>query len=205
MDSSTESEGPVLSVQERGDEMAVKAGNKRGKSKGPIKKRKVDKIEEDPEERERTKKFNEEFRRREKEEKQLRQEFHEAGIKLFQPYQNRVDDAPNISHPEEFSEDQQLRDALFDKYNGNRQEATCPVCNIAVISRAKSKYSSTPSFHAGHIFPKSKGGTNNFNNVIPICAGCNHRCKTKHLYFFAWESCHVDLPAWIKRVEETIL
>jgi len=197
MDSSTESEGPVLSVQERSEQIAVKA---RGKSKGPNKKRKVDQIEEDPEKKNRLeedKKFYEELRRREKVKERLKNEHYEAGLRHFQTYQDKVDAAPEDKQPD-FPTDLKSRIALFKYYLGNIQEATCPACNIAKISITQTRYNNTPSFQAGHIFPKSKGGTNNFDNVIPICSHCNSECGIKHLYFYAFKEWRVDLVAWIE-------
>jgi len=59
-----------------------------------------------------------------------------------------------------------LREQVWRVYNGNKFEAKCWVqwCENLV----------TPfTFEAGHNIPRSKGGTDDIDNLRPICSGCN--------------------------------
>ena len=51
--------------------------------------------------------------------------------------------------------------------------AKCICCNINDISQLK--------FEAGHIQPKSKGGSNTVDNLIPICGECNRSMSDTHM------------------------
>lgn len=51
--------------------------------------------------------------------------------------------------------------------------AKCICCNINDISQLK--------FEAGHIQPKSKGGSNTVDNLLPICGECNRSMSDTHM------------------------
>ena len=37
------------------------------------------------------------------------------------------------------------------------------------------------NFEAGHIHPKSKGGSNTLDNLLPICGECNRSMSDTHM------------------------
>jgi len=39
-------------------------------------------------------------------------------------------------------------------------------------------------FHAGHIQSVKDGGSNNINNLAPVCSGCNLSMGAQNLYLF---------------------
>jgi len=55
-------------------------------------------------------------------------------------------------------------------------EAICGVCKTNNINLGSN------GFHVGHIVAHSEGGTDNFDNLLPICAGCNRDMGTQSLY-----------------------
>ena len=53
---------------------------------------------------------------------------------------------------------------MFKKRNGENWEGKCYVCN---------KNISIVDFHVGHNISIHNGGTDNIDNLEPICSGCN--------------------------------
>ena len=49
----------------------------------------------------------------------------------------------------------------------------CICCNVSKITQT--------TFHAGHIIPKSKGGSNTIDNIMPICPQCNGSMMTQNM------------------------
>jgi len=184
MDSSTESEGPVLSVQERGDErseIAVKA--KRSSSKPANKKRKVEipvpvSIQEPipgP--------ISRSYRDR-----MIQDTSKEDAIAAS--FQQEVKDS-KLPPAKEFPGD--LRDELWLLWFGAALTyAVCQCCRKVVISRFPEE-SNLQGFEASHIFPRNKGGPPDFYNMVPLCGYCNRKCSTKHLFFYAWDKHKIAL------------
>jgi 5-methylcytosine-specific restriction endonuclease McrA len=54
----------------------------------------------------------------------------------------------------------------------------CPVCSIAEIS--------IDNYVVGHIHPFVRDGSDNIDNLLPICGTCNSSMNDQHLYFYAW-------------------
>jgi len=57
-----------------------------------------------------------------------------------------------------------IRDDLWIAYCGENYNSLCFVCSDPI---------SVKSFEAGHIIPASEGGSNNIDNLKPICGNCN--------------------------------
>lgn len=49
-------------------------------------------------------------------------------------------------------------------------------CNFSKISHTH--------FQAGHIIPKSKGGSNTIDNIMPICSQCNGSMMTQNMGYY---------------------
>lgn len=66
-----------------------------------------------------------------------------------------------------------LRQQVWVQYNGKVFEKKCNIkwCtnNINVFN-----------FHVGHNIPRSKGGTLDLNNLVPICSNCNLSMSDKY-------------------------
>ena len=78
-----------------------------------------------------------------------------------------------------------LREQVWRVYNGNKFEAKCWVqwCENLV----------TPfTFEAGHNIPRSKGGTDDIDNLRPICSGRHPTAVFPNWFFFQpiWETFH---------------
>lgn len=59
-----------------------------------------------------------------------------------------------------------IKRTVWDTYIGSiHGEALCPCCNHATIHK--------DDFHAGHVVAQCKGGTNDVDNLRPICGMCN--------------------------------
>ena len=72
-----------------------------------------------------------------------------------------------------------IKPQLWRTYNGDQKNALCPVCRNNVICQS--------SFVAGHIFPESKGGISDIQNLMPICEPCNSFMQATHLFHYAWK------------------
>lgn len=59
-----------------------------------------------------------------------------------------------------------LRQQCWLRYNGEKFRKKC---NIKWCRNEITVF----SFHVGHNVPKSKGGTLNLSNLVPICSNCN--------------------------------
>jgi 5-methylcytosine-specific restriction endonuclease McrA len=67
---------------------------------------------------------------------------------------------------------QSLRKQTWFQNIGEKIGSTnCICCNINIISQL--------NFEAGHIQPKSKGGTNTIDNLLPICGDCNRSMSSQ--------------------------
>ena len=68
-----------------------------------------------------------------------------------------------------------LKQQVWDIYNGaSNGTALCFCCKHVIIRM--------DDFQAGHIIAKSKGGSTDITNLVPICARCNKDMKTRNLY-----------------------
>lgn len=68
-----------------------------------------------------------------------------------------------------------LKSDLWDFYIGkDNARARCLCCNDSEIKKV--------SYHCGHIFAKSKNGTTNVFNCLPICQECNTKMNNKCLF-----------------------
>lgn len=69
-----------------------------------------------------------------------------------------------------------VKDKLWDTYFGKTAGiGKCYCCQEEINSK---------KFECGHIISVSKGGTNNFNNLKPICGTCNKSMGTENLEEF---------------------
>lgn len=70
-----------------------------------------------------------------------------------------------------------LKNTVWEHYFSLQQgEKICPVCNQDKIWMN--------DFECGHINPESNGGTNDLNNLLPICKGCNSSMGKTHMEDF---------------------
>tara|TARA_A100001015_G_scaffold319696_2_gene443443 strand:- start:618 stop:3101 length:2484 start_codon:yes stop_codon:yes gene_type:complete len=69
-----------------------------------------------------------------------------------------------------------VRNSVFYKRFGNNIfEGNCFVCSRDI---------NITTFHVGHIVSVSNGGSDNINNLEPICIGCNLSMGTKNLQYY---------------------
>lgn len=66
-----------------------------------------------------------------------------------------------------------VRDDLWIKYFKDKIIGDCYVC---------SKEISLTNFEAGHVIASSKGGSDNMDNLVPICSACNKSMGNQNLH-----------------------
>lgn len=64
-------------------------------------------------------------------------------------------------------------DSWYQYIHKSRGNALCICCNSTEITPV--------NFEAGHIIPKSKGGKDSLDNLLPICGGCNRSMGCRHM------------------------
>jgi len=70
-----------------------------------------------------------------------------------------------------------LRKIVWDKYVGrDKGKALCYCCKHEEISQF--------DFHCGHVIAQSDGGSNDIENLRPICSGCNGSMGKQNLEEF---------------------
>jgi hypothetical protein len=69
-----------------------------------------------------------------------------------------------------------LKEAVWKKYMGNRQEGKCYCCNITTIN--------TFNFEAGHVISRKNHGPTTVENLRPICRSCNGSMGEENLEVF---------------------
>lgn len=120
----------------------------------------------------------------------LKQSFKASGDQIAAYYQSLVD-ASTLDRNADTMTDT-VRTSVWDNYFPNVRTALCPCCQKMVISESASRFS-YQTFDAGHIFPRSRGGTLDLENLIPICKKCNTDMATQHLYSYAWKKYGISL------------
>lgn len=120
----------------------------------------------------------------------LKQSFKDAGDQIAAYYQSLVD-ASTLDRNNDSMTDA-VRTTVWDSYFPNVRTALCPCCQKMVISESAARFS-YQTFDAGHIFPRSRGGTLDLGNLIPVCKKCNTDMGTQHLYSYAWRKYGVAL------------
>jgi hypothetical protein len=118
------------------------------------------------------------------------QSFQAAGDQIAAYYQGLVD-ASTLDRNNDTMTDA-VRTSVWDSYFPNVRTALCPCCQKMVISESAARFS-YQTFDAGHIFPRSRGGTLELANLIPVCKKCNTDMGTQHLYSYAWKKYGVAL------------
>jgi len=68
-----------------------------------------------------------------------------------------------------------VRDTLWNKNFTEELNGKCFVCNVKITYH---------NFHAGHIISVKDGGSNNINNLEPLCSSCNLSMGCKNLNDF---------------------
>ena len=71
---------------------------------------------------------------------------------------------------------QKLRETVWKKYMGNKQEGKCYCCDITTID--------TFNFEAGHVISVKNNGPTTVGNLRPICRSCNSSMGTQNLEEF---------------------
>jgi 5-methylcytosine-specific restriction endonuclease McrA len=69
-----------------------------------------------------------------------------------------------------------LRDAVWLKYMGNKAQGKCYCCKIRTIH--------ITDFQVGHNKAVAKGGSDNIENLRPICGPCNRGMGTKTIDWY---------------------
>lgn len=69
-----------------------------------------------------------------------------------------------------------LREKVWIKYMGNRVQGKCYCCRIKPIHFT--------DFEVGHNKSVYSGGTNNINNLRPICRSCNREMGVKSIEWY---------------------
>lgn len=86
----------------------------------------------------------------------------------------------------------------WNKYIGESiGSAYCICCGTTKITQG--------NFQAGHIIPKSKGGKNIVDNILPICGQCNGSMMTKEMGEYVSEFYPQNLGAFKARKYKHIL
>jgi hypothetical protein len=88
-----------------------------------------------------------------------------------------------------------VKDATWKKYMGYKTEGKCYCCKMETIS--------VFSFEVGHNKAKSKGGSNDIENLRPICKGCNTSMGTQSIESFRakhFASNNTKLPSASKNI-----
>ena len=70
-----------------------------------------------------------------------------------------------------------MRDSIWNHYIGediNKHRCLC--CKKVLITNRK--------FEVGHVISVKEGGTDEINNLRPICSPCNHSMGTKNMIEF---------------------
>ncbi|ATZ80971.1 hypothetical protein BMW23_0926 [Bodo saltans virus] len=70
----------------------------------------------------------------------------------------------------------ELKIAVWQKHNGNKDKVLCPCCNIYEI------YSN--NYDCGHMIAEANGGETSVKNLIPICHKCNCSMNTTSFFDF---------------------
>ena len=120
----------------------------------------------------------------------LKQSFKDAGDQIAAYYQSLVDVSTLDRNNDTMTD--AVRTTVWDSYFPNVRTALCPCCQKMVISESAARFS-YQTFDAGHIFPRSRGGTLELANLIPVCKKCNTDMGTQHLYSYAWRKYGVSL------------
>lgn len=68
-----------------------------------------------------------------------------------------------------------VKKKLWIDHNGKKYKGPCYVCK---------EFIDIHNFEAGHIIPASKGGSDNINNLRPICKSCNRSMRDMNLNEF---------------------
>jgi hypothetical protein len=76
--------------------------------------------------------------------------------------------------PHKLTVTREMREAIWEKYIGDKAKVDCPVCQKRIIRMT--------DFSAGHIEAESRGGVTDATNLIPICSNCNCRMSTENLF-----------------------
>ena len=72
--------------------------------------------------------------------------------------------------------DSKIEKDVISRFFANESEKLCPVCRLSTLVENE-----RPTFALGHIIAHARGGTNERNNLIPICHRCNLDCRAEHL------------------------
>ena len=70
-----------------------------------------------------------------------------------------------------------VRDSVWNHYIGDDiNKHRCLCCKKVIITNRQ--------FHVGHVISVKDGGTDEINNLRPICAPCNHSMGTQNMVDF---------------------
>lgn len=110
----------------------------------------------------------------EKEKKRLEKESQETKLK-----ENEVVQSSNVVQPSKGRRPlpSSVRDSVWNHYIGediNKHRCLC--CKKVLITNRR--------FEVGHVISVTDGGTDEINNLRPICSPCNHSMGSKHMVEF---------------------
>jgi len=77
-------------------------------------------------------------------------------------------------------------DKVWEKAYGNNKIAQCPVCRVnLMVKDIHTVQYKQGAWHRSHIKSRENGGSNDINNITPICWKCNRTAHTRNMKEYA--------------------
>lgn len=78
---------------------------------------------------------------------------------------------------------------IYEKTDGH-----CHICHSSLVFASHGKHNTKGAWHIEHSKPKSKGGTDHLNNLLPACIPCNLTKGVKHTKIARAKHGHTRAP-----------